>query len=142
MQKLAQAIIRDGEGASKFVEIKVMRATDISQARSIAYLIANSPLVKTALSASDPNWGRIMAAAGKCEDASLDLSKSDLYINQLKIMCAGNIDDGYSEDAGKTAMQSNEIEIMLDLHIGESNHTVWTTDLTHEYVSINADYRS
>ena len=142
MQKLAQAIIRDGEGASKFVQVKIESASDFELAKKVAYSVANSPLVKTALSASDPNWGRIMAAAGKCEDQALDLSQASLVINKVKIMGQGELDPNYTEEAGKSAMQDDEIEIVIQLNQGTSMHTVWTTDLTHEYISINADYRS
>ncbi len=142
MQKLAQSIIRDGEGVSKFVTIKIMQASDFNQAKLVAYSVANSPLVKTALSASDPNWGRIMAAVGKCEDDNLDLSKANLLINSVQVVSDGGLDKNYTEKAGKLAMSEDEIEIMIDLNLGDSHYTVWTTDLTHEYISINADYRS
>lgn len=142
MQKLAQSIIRDGEGVSKFVTIKIMQASDFNQAKLVAYSVANSPLVKTALSASDPNWGRIMAAVGKCEDDNLDLSKANLLINSVQVVSDGGLDKNYTEKAGKLAMSEAEIEIMIDLNLGDSHFTVWTTDLTHEYISINADYRS
>ena len=142
MQRLAQAIVRDGEGASKFVEVRVEQANSFEQAKNIAYSVANSPLVKTALSASDPNWGRIMAAAGKCDDDTLDLSKANLFINGKQIVSMGGLASSYSEELGKQAMAPEEIEIIIQLNSGSFQHRVWTTDLTHEYVSINADYRS
>ena len=142
MQQLAQAIVRDGEGASKFVEVKIETATSFEQAKSIAYSVANSPLVKTALSASDPNWGRIMAAAGKCEDEAIDLSQASLFINDIQVISMGELAANYSEELGKQAMAPEEIEIVIQLNNGAFQHRVWTTDLTHEYVSINADYRS
>ena len=142
MQQLAQAIVRDGEGASKFVEVKIETATSFEQAKSIAYSVANSPLVKTALSASDPNWGRIMAAAGKCEDETIDLSQASLFINDIQVISMGELAANYSEKLGKQAMAPEEIEIVIQLNNGAFQHRVWTTDLTHEYVSINADYRS
>ncbi len=142
MQKLAHAIIRDGEGATKFVEVSVEGAFDRRQAKAIAFSVANSPLVKTALSASDPNWGRIMAAAGKCEDENLDLSRASLLINNVRVMTAGEIDHDYTEQAGKLAVADNEIKIVIQVNRGQACHTVWTTDLTHDYITINADYRS
>ncbi len=142
MQMLAQAIVRDGEGATKFVTVCIELAGYIKQAKTVAYSVANSPLVKTALSASDPNWGRIMAAAGKCADEDLQLSEASLYINGIVVMERGELAMSYTEQAGKQAMQAEEIEIKIQLNLGLAQHTVWTTDLTHEYVSINADYRS
>ena len=142
MQMLAQAIVRDGEGATKFVAVCIDKASNQQQARSVAYSVANSPLVKTALSASDPNWGRIMAAVGKCDDQDLELSHASLFINDVPVMEQGELAASYTEHAGKQAMQSEEIEINVQLNLGQAKHTVWTTDLTHEYVSINADYRS
>ncbi len=142
MQRLAQAIVRDGEGATKFVTVCIESASHSQQAKAVAYCVANSPLVKTALAASDPNWGRIMAAAGKCEDKDLQLLQASLSINGVSVMDKGELDESYTEQAGKRAMQADEIEIKIQLNIGKAKHTVWTTDLTHEYVSINADYRS
>ncbi|MDW3096319.1 MAG: bifunctional glutamate N-acetyltransferase/amino-acid acetyltransferase ArgJ [Gammaproteobacteria bacterium] len=142
MQMLAQAIVRDGEGATKFVTVCIEKASNQQQAKSVAYSVANSPLVKTAFSASDPNWGRIMAAAGKCNDYDLQLSQASLSINNVPVMERGELATSYTERLGKQAMQSEEIEIIVQLNLGQAQHTVWTTDLTHEYVSINADYRS
>jgi len=93
-------------------------------------------------SASDPNWGRIMAAAGKCDDEDLLLTEASLFINDVSVMEQGELVASYTEQAGKHAMQADEIEIKIQLNLGDACHTVWTTDLTHEYVSINADYRS
>ncbi len=142
MQMLAQAIVRDGEGATKFVSVRVEQASHFKQAKTVAYSVANSPLVKTALSASDPNWGRIMAAVGKCDDEDLQLSQASLSINGVSVMERGELAASYTEQVGKQAMQAEEIEIKIQLNLGEAQHTVWTTDLTHEYISINADYRS
>ena len=132
----------DGEGATKFVTVCIQQASNFNQAKTVAYSVANSPLVKTALSASDPNWGRIMAAAGKCDDDDLQLTQASLSINGISVMERGELDASYTEQAGKQAMQAEEIEIKIQLNLGEAQHTVWTTDLTHEYVTINADYRS
>ena len=142
MKMLAQAIVRDGEGATKFVAVCIQQASNFSQAKRVAYSVANSPLVKTALSASDPNWGRIMAAAGKCDDEDLQFTQASLSINGISVMERGELDPSYTEQAGKQAMQAEEIEIKIQLNLGQAQHTVWTTDLTHEYVTINADYRS
>lgn len=142
MKQLAQAIVRDGEGATKFVSVNVKSVANIELAKKVAYSVANSPLVKTALSASDPNWGRIMAAVGKCDETELNLSKASLFINGVEVMSQGEISASYTEAMGKQAMSNSEIDIVIELNAGSSQHTVWTTDLTHEYVSINADYRS
>lgn len=142
MQQLACAIVRDGEGASKFVTVNVQSAFNIEQAREVAFSIANSPLVKTALSASDPNWGRIMAAAGKCRDENLNLSKASLSINKTQVIHLGELAEDYSEQLGKQAVLPDEIELIISLNQGRSECCVWTTDLTHEYITINADYRS
>ena len=142
MKKLSQAIIRDGEGATKFVTVNVNEAPNRKIAKSIAYSIANSPLVKTAVTASDPNWGRIMAAAGKCECEELDLSKACLAINNVEILNDGEISPEYSEEVGKEAMSKEEITIELNIGVGSADSQVWTTDLSHEYIRINAEYRS
>ena len=142
MKMLSQAIVRDGEGATKFVTVKIIQATNSEQAKAIAYLVANSPLVKTALTASDPNWGRIMAAAGKCDCDQLDLSNASLLINNVDVLTKGEISTNYTETAGKQAMSAEEITIEIQLNLGDSSAQVWTTDLSHEYIRINADYRS
>ncbi len=142
MKMLSQAIIRDGEGATKFVTINVEGAVSSQQAKSVAYSIANSPLVKTAITASDPNWGRIMAAAGKCDCDQLDLTNASLRINSVEILKGGEISSSYAEGAGKKAMSDDEIVIELELNLGKYNSQVWTTDLSHEYIRINAEYRS
>ncbi len=139
---LSQAIVRDGEGATKFVTVNIQEASNAEQAKAVAYSIANSPLVKTALTASDPNWGRIMAAAGKCECEMLNLSNASLLINKLEILTGGEISSSYSEEAGKQAMTEEEIIIELHLGLGDHSAEVWTTDLSHEYIKINAEYRS
>lgn len=142
MQQLAQSIVRDGEGATKFVTIKVTEAGSPEQASKVAFSIANSPLVKTALAASDPNWGRIMAAAGNAEDATLDLSQASLVINAVSIWEQGALNSAYTEEAGKQAMLKDDIVIHINLSLGEHTKTIWTTDLTHEYIRINAEYRT
>lgn len=142
MLLLAQSIVCDGEGASKFATIQVKNAHSYQQAKTVAFSIANSPLVKTALAASDANWGRIMAAAGKADDDMLDMRNVDLTINDVAILQASQLSETYTEQAGSEAMQAERITIVLDLNLGAHEKTVWTTDLTHEYVRINAEYRS
>lgn len=140
--ELATRIVRDGEGASKFVKVSVNSADSAADAEQIAYSVAHSPLVKTALFASDPNWGRILAAVGKTNLPQLDMDKVDLKINQVAIVAAGERVDSYTEQAGKSAFAEAEIEIVIGLNMGDSHYHVWTSDLSHDYVSINADYRS
>ena len=142
MQDLAQAIVRDGEGASKFVCVRVCDAISTAQATTVAFSVANSPLVKTALAASDPNWGRIMAAVGYARDENLQLAKASLKINGLSIWQNGKLAPDYNEAAGKTAMAPEEINIEISLGLGSAEKSVWTTDLTHEYIRINAEYRT
>ena len=142
MQLLAQAIVRDGEGASKFVCVRVYAAATLKQANAVAFAVANSPLVKTALAASDPNWGRIMAAVGYAPAADLNLANTSLRINDVLIWTQGALAPEYTENAGKAAMASAEIRIEISLGLGTAEKSVWTTDLTHEYVTINAEYRT
>jgi glutamate N-acetyltransferase / amino-acid N-acetyltransferase len=139
---LAQAIIRDAEGATKFVTIEVQNAISVDEARNVAYTIAHSPLVKTALFASDPNWGRILAAVGRSDIDSLDVSKVDIYLGNTCIVQSGSVAEEYTEEAGQAEMDRPEISIRVVLGRGGKQATVWTSDLSHEYVSINADYRS
>ncbi len=140
--KLAQAIIRDGEGATKFLSIKVEQATNEVMARDIAFAIAHSPLVKTAAYASDPNWGRVLAAAGRGSDEALDIGKISLFINELQVIDDGELAENYSEDSGQKEMQKDEIQFLLRLGQGDAENTVWTTDLSYDYVKINAEYRT
>jgi glutamate N-acetyltransferase/amino-acid N-acetyltransferase len=140
--QLAQSLIRDAEGASKFVCIKVRQATSQEEARAVAYTIAHSPLVKTALFASDPNWGRILAAVGRAPLSELDLDKVDILLGELAVIRAGQPDRGYTESGGKAVMEQEEISITVLLGRGQQSARVWTSDLSHGYVSINADYRS
>jgi glutamate N-acetyltransferase/amino-acid N-acetyltransferase len=142
MQELAQSIIRDGEGVSKFITINIHQAMNYQQAKKVAFSVANSPLVKTAIAASDPNWGRIMAAAGKVDDENLDLSRASMDINGICIWEQGCIAPGYREELGIKAMMPEEICIDINLGLGSADKTVWTTDLTQEYVRINAEYRT
>ena len=140
--KLAQAIIRDGEGVTKFITVSVEQAKNVTMAKEIAFTIANSPLVKTAAFASDPNWGRVLAAAGRATDELIDVSSISLFINDLKVIDDGEIANNYSEDKGQEEMQKDEIKFRLLLGGGESAAIVWTTDLSYDYVKINAEYRT
>jgi glutamate N-acetyltransferase/amino-acid N-acetyltransferase len=139
---LAQAIIRDGEGVTKFITVSVEQAKNETKAKEIAFAIANSPLVKTAAFASDPNWGRVLAAAGRATDELLEISKISLFINDLKVIESGEVASSYSEDSGQKEMQKNEIQFRLSLDEGKSVAKVWTTDLSYDYVKINAEYRT
>lgn len=142
MQELAHAIVRDGEGATKFVTIQVESAKDQEEALKTAFDIAHSPLVKTALFASDPNWGRILAVVGRAGIENLDLNALEVYLGDVCIVSQGGRDKDYTEEAGQAVMDQEEILIKVVLNRGEVTETVWTTDLSHDYVSINADYRS
>ncbi|MCK5918959.1 MAG: bifunctional glutamate N-acetyltransferase/amino-acid acetyltransferase ArgJ, partial [Cocleimonas sp.] len=141
-QQLAQAIIRDAEGATKFVTIEVESAPDKHYAREIAYTVARSPLVKTALFASDPNWGRLLAAIGRSQVKDLDVSKISLWLGDTQLLATGEPLDSYTELEGQAEMDKEEITIRIALNAGDANAQIWTSDLSHEYVTINADYRS
>ena len=141
-QQLAQAIVRDGEGASKFVTVSVKHANSIEEARDVAYTIAHSPLVKTALFASDPNWGRILAAVGRAGVENLDISGVNIHLDDVCIVSAGGVAPDYTEARGQSVMNNDEITITVDLSRGEASAEIWTTDLSHEYVRINSEYRS
>ena len=142
MQQLAHAIVRDGEGATKFVTVTVESAESQEEALDTAFAIAHSPLVKTALFASDPNWGRILAVVGRAGIKNLNLSTLEIYLGDVCIVSQGGRDASYTEDAGQAVMDQEEILIRVVLNRGDVTETVWTTDLSHDYVSINADYRS
>lgn len=140
--ELAQSIIRDGEGASKFVSVVVDSAVDSAEAVKVAYCIAESPLVKTALAASDANWGRILAAVGRAGVEHLDVNKVTVSLNGVLIVEQGGRAASYTEQAGEQAMAAEDITIQVSLNRGTAIETVWTTDLTYEYVRINAEYRT
>ncbi|QJQ07074.1 bifunctional glutamate N-acetyltransferase/amino-acid acetyltransferase ArgJ [Undibacterium piscinae] len=141
-QKLAHMIIRDGEGATKFISIAVEQGRDLEECRKIAYSIAHSPLVKTAFFASDPNLGRILAAIGYAGVNDLDVSKLDMYLDDVLVAKNGGRNPDYREEDGQRVMKQSEITIRVKLARGDARTTVWTCDLSHDYVSINADYRS
>ena len=140
--ELAQLIIKDGEGATKFVHIKISGGRNIDECREAAFTIAHSPLVKTALFASDANWGRILAALGRAGLEDLIVEDVDLRINDVLIAKNGARAASYTEAAGIAAMASEEIVISIELNRGNADATIWTSDLSHDYVTINAEYRT
>ncbi|NYS59193.1 bifunctional glutamate N-acetyltransferase/amino-acid acetyltransferase ArgJ [Vreelandella salicampi] len=142
MTELAQAIIRDGEGATKFVTLQVEQAQSRQEALDVAFTVAHSPLVKTALYASDANWGRILAAVGRAPVNDFDVNRVVIDLDEVRIVEDGGRAPSYNEEAGSAVMAREEITIGIKLGRGEQTATVWTSDLSHDYVSINADYRS
>lgn len=141
MVKIAQLIVRDGEGATKFITVKVTGGKTSADCADIAYAVAHSPLVKTAFFASDPNWGRILAAVGYA-GVNLDQSQVNVSLDEVKICERGGLADGYTEEKGAAVMKRPEITIHIELGQGRASDTVYTCDLTHKYVEINSDYRS
>jgi glutamate N-acetyltransferase/amino-acid N-acetyltransferase len=139
---LAQAIVRDGEGATKFITVRVEGGKTAAECRQVAYAIGHSPLVKTAFFASDPNLGRILAAVGYAGIADLDPSRIDLYLDDVHVAVNGGRHPAYREEDGQRVMKKAEIVVRVVLGRGNASDTVWTCDLSHDYVSINADYRS
>ncbi|MDM0045444.1 bifunctional glutamate N-acetyltransferase/amino-acid acetyltransferase ArgJ [Variovorax dokdonensis] len=139
---LAQAIVRDGEGATKFITVKVEGGRDAAECRQVAYAIAHSPLVKTAFFASDPNLGRILAAVGYAGIADLDQTGIDLFLDDVHVAVKGGRNPAYREEDGQRVMARSEITVRVVLGRGQASDTVWTCDLSYDYVSINADYRS
>lgn len=141
-QKLAQAIVRDGEGATKFIAIRVEGGRTAEECRKVAYAIAHSPLVKTAFFASDPNLGRILAAVGYAGIDDLDQTRIDLHLDDVHVAVQGGRHPDYREEDGQRVMKQSEITVRVGLGRGDAVDTVWTCDLSHDYVTINADYRS
>ena len=141
-QKLAQAIVRDGEGATKFITVRVEGGKTGEECRQVAYAIAHSPLVKTAFYASDPNLGRILAAVGYAGITDLDQTGIDLYLDDVHVAVQGGRNPAYREEDGQRVMKQAEITVRVLLGRGTAQDTVWTCDLSHDYVTINADYRS
>ncbi|MDQ8019037.1 MAG: bifunctional glutamate N-acetyltransferase/amino-acid acetyltransferase ArgJ [Bordetella sp.] len=139
---LAQAIVRDGEGATKFITVRVEGGRDAAECRQVAYAIAHSPLVKTAFYASDPNLGRILAAVGYAGIADLDQTGIELHLDDVHVATQGGRNPAYREEDGQRVMKQSEITVRVGLGRGSASDTVWTCDLSHDYVSINADYRS
>lgn len=141
-QQLAQAIVRDAEGATKFVSVEVIQADSKAEAKNVAYTVSHSPLVKTALFASDPNWGRILAAVGRADIDRLNVSAVNIFLDDVCIVKNGGVDTDYSEEKGQAVMNQEEIKIRVELGRGDFSAIIWTSDLSHEYVRINSEYRS
>ncbi|SEF27287.1 bifunctional glutamate N-acetyltransferase/amino-acid acetyltransferase ArgJ [Variovorax sp. NFACC27] len=141
-RKLAQAIVRDGEGATKFITVQVEGGKDAAECKQVAYAVAHSPLVKTAFYASDPNLGRILAAVGYAGIADLDQTGIDLFLDDVHVAVKGGRNPSYREEDGQRVMKQSEITVRIGLGRGNASETVWTCDFSHEYVTINADYRS
>jgi len=139
---LAQAIVRDGEGATKFITIRIEQGHTHDECRRVAFAIAHSPLVKTAFFASDPNLGRILAAIGYAGVEDLDVSLIAMYLDGIRVVKDGGRDPEYREEQGQAVMKRDEITIRVELGRGEATATVWTCDLSHDYVTINAEYRT
>jgi glutamate N-acetyltransferase/amino-acid N-acetyltransferase len=141
-QELAQMIVRDGEGATKLMTIQVEQGQSVAECRQVAYAVAHSPLVKTAFYASDPNLGRILAAVGYAGIDDLDVDRVNLWLDDVWVAKNGGRNPDYREEEGQRVMKQAEITVRIALGRGNAQATVWTCDFSHEYVSINADYRS
>ena len=141
-RQLAHAIVRDGEGATKFITVQVEGGRSASECLLAAYAVAHSPLVKTAFFASDPNLGRILAAVGYAGIHDLDVGGIDLHLGDVHVVKAGGRHPDYKEEDGQRVMKQTEILVRIGLGRGTATETVWTCDFSHEYVTINADYRS
>jgi glutamate N-acetyltransferase/amino-acid N-acetyltransferase len=141
-RRLAQAIVRDGEGATKFITVRVEGGASVAECRQVAFAISHSPLVKTAFFASDPNLGRILAAVGYAGIDDLDQTRIDLFLDDVHVVEGGGRRPSYREEDGQRVMKQSEITVRVDLHRGAAATTVWTCDLSYDYVKINADYRS
>ena len=139
---LAQAIVRDGEGATKFITVRVEGGRTAAECRQVAYAIAHSPLVKTAFFASDPNLGRILAAVGYAGIEDLDQAGIELHLDDVHVATRGGRHPAYREEDGQRVMKKSEITVRVHLGRGDATDQVWTCDFSHEYVTINADYRS
>jgi glutamate N-acetyltransferase/amino-acid N-acetyltransferase len=141
-KKLAHMIVKDGEGSTKFVEVRVNGLESNEDCLEVAYTVAHSPLVKTALFASDANWGRILAAVGRARVKGISFEAINISLNEVQIISSGEISEQYTEEAGSREMEKTEITIRIDLGGFKTNESVWTTDLSYDYVKINAEYRS
>ena len=141
-KKLAHMIVKDGEGSTKFVEVRVSGLESNEDCLEVAYTVAHSPLVKTALFASDANWGRILAAVGRARVKGISFENINISLNEVQIIASGEISEQYTEEAGSREMEKPEITIRIDLGSFKTNESVWTTDLSYDYVKINAEYRS
>jgi glutamate N-acetyltransferase/amino-acid N-acetyltransferase len=141
-QILAQAIVRDGEGATKFVTVQVTGGASAQECLEVAYTVAESPLVKTALFAGDANWGRFCMAIGRAAVVDLDVANVALWLNEVEVASGGLMSSTYTEAAGAGVLAQDEFSVIIDLGRGRASETIWTTDLSYEYVRINAEYRS
>lgn len=141
-KKLAHMIVKDGEGSTKFVDVRVSGLESNEDCLEVAYTVAHSPLVKTALFASDANWGRILAAVGRARVDGISFENINISLNEVQIISSGEISEQYTEEAGSREMEKPEITIRIDLGGFKTNESVWTTDLSYDYVKINAEYRS
>ncbi len=141
-KSLAHQIIKDGEGATKFVEVCVKGGNTNNDCLEVAYTVAHSPLVKTALFASDANWGRILAAVGRANIKDLNIENINIYLNEVSIIQAGEPDAGYTEAAGSSEMEKDTIVITIEIGASDTQESVWTTDFSYDYVKINAEYRT
>jgi len=142
LEQLAKAIILDGEGATKLINIRVKAGQTDQECQEVAYTIAHSPLVKTAFFASDPNWGRILAAVGRSGVNNLDINALEIFLDDVCLVRQGGRADDYTEERGQTVMNQDEITVTVDLHRGQSETQIWTCDLSYDYVKINAEYRT
>jgi glutamate N-acetyltransferase / amino-acid N-acetyltransferase len=140
--ELAQAIVRDGEGATKFMTVTVEGGKDEAECRKVAYAIAHSPLIKTAFFASDPNLGRILAAIGYAGIDDLDVTNMELYLGDILVAEKGGRAASYQEEQGAAIMKESDILVRVALNRGKADVTIWTCDFSYDYVKINADYRS
>ena len=142
LEQLAKAIVLDGEGATKLINIKVKSGKTEQECNDVAYTIAHSPLVKTAFFASDPNWGRILAAVGRSGVNNLDINALEVFLDDVCLVRQGGKADDYTEERGQKVMDQDEITVTVNLHRGTSETQIWTCDLSYDYVKINAEYRS
>ena len=140
--ELAKLLVRDGEGATKLVTVSVAGGASENDCLEIAYVVAQSPLVKTALYASDPNWGRIVAAIGRADVDGLDAKNIKMWLDELLVVEGGGVASSYNEALGQAVLNKDELELRIDIGMGSYMESIWTCDLSHDYVSINADYRS
>ena len=141
-EQLAQDMVRDGEGATKLITVEVSGGRDIEECEAVAYTVAHSPLVKTAFFASDPNWGRLLAAVGRAGVSELNIDAITIHLDDLCIVSQGGRDPGYSEQRGQEVMERDEIKVGINLGRGSATATVWTCDFSYDYVRINAEYRT
>lgn len=142
LEQLAKAIVLDGEGATKLINIKVKAGKTEQECQDVAYTIAHSPLVKTAFFASDPNWGRILAAVGRSGINDFDINALEIYLDDVCLVRQGGRADDYTEERGQTIMDQDEITVTVDLQRGQAETQIWTCDLSYDYVKINAEYRT